>query len=469
MAAQVLGLDLGTTTVTGVLLDATNGEVLDQSQRRNDAGRPGPLSSRAEQDPYRLRSLAFEVLADLARAGMERGMDRRVIGLALTGQMHGMLCANADGQPLTPLISWQDKRTAEPLSGCTAALDQIHKRTADLTWQENGCLIAHGYGAATLYWLVQQGELPPGTHHTCTLAGWLTSQLTGQPAVTDPTFAASWGVYRLKDGNWNAAFLERLGLHPRLFPPIRPSGEQVGGLAAWIATKTGLPTGLPVFNALGDGQASFLGSVVRPEHSLLVNLGTGGQVCWQVPEVESPTPTVETRPLLPGSFLRVGASLCGGAAYAWLNQTVRAWLAELGFHMDEDTVYERLNSLATDSKTPDGLLVRTSFLGIRGDPTVRAGSIEGITMDNLQLGALAHATLIGIVDELVELYRGGAGPAPHHHEVTAAGGAVWANPLLPGLIEERFGLPTRVLSQREAGAVGAAMLGAGLALCDVRR
>jgi sedoheptulokinase len=222
---------------------------------------------------------------------------------------------------------------------------------------------------------------------------------------------------------------------------------------------------MPVFNALGDSQASFLGSVADPEQTLLVNLGTGGQICWQVPNIESPTPAIETRPLLPGSFLRLGASLCGGAAYAWLNQTVRAWLAEFGTIVDEDAVYERLNALVTGAKTLGGLRVRTTFLGIRGDPAVRAGVIEGITLDNLQLGTLARATLNGMVDELAELYHARVGIGPHHH-IIAAGGAVWANPLLPVLIEERFGLPVQVLSQREAGAVGAAMLAAGLAPCN---
>jgi sedoheptulokinase len=232
-------------------------------------------------------------------------------------------------------------------------------------------------------------------------------------------------------------------------------------VAAGIANETGLPHGLPVFNALGDSQASFLGSITNPEQALLVNLGTGGQVCWQVSNIELPTSTVETRPLLPGSFLRVGASLCGGAAYAWLNRTVRAWLAEFGIKMDEDAVYERLNALAADTEISEGLQVRTTFLGVRGDPEIRDGAIKGVTMETLQLGSLARAILTGMVDELAEMYYGTADRAMDHRQIVAVGGAAWANPVLPGLIEEQFGLPVQVLSQREAGAVGAAMLVAG--------
>ena len=450
---RVIGLDLGTTTVTGVLLDAGRGEVLRLAQRRNDAATGASLTTRAEQNPQRLRALALEVLAELS--ALAAGGDP-VDGIALTGQKHGLLCAGTGGEPLTPLISWQDRRTAEPLPGGSTTLDRLHGRLADLDWRENGCRIQHGYGAASLFWLVQQGRLPAGTERICTIAGWLAGQLVGRPPVTDPTLAARWGLYSLVAGAWNAAFLQRLGLEARLFPPVRPSGERLGGLAPDVARQAGLPGGIPVFNALGDTQASFLGSVAEPERTLLLNLGTGGQVCWLVPGFEPPTEAVETRPLLPGCYLRVGASLCGGAAYAWLNRTVRAWLAEFGLELDEGAVYERLNALAGACDDTEDLRVRTTFLGVRGDPAVQAGAIEGLTLEEMHLGALARATLVGIVDELHHLYQAHAGGTARHTCLVAAGGGVWGNPLLPGLIEDRFGLPVQVPSQRETAAVGVA-------------
>jgi sedoheptulokinase len=446
----IIGLDLGTTTIVGVLLDADLGKVLCLARRCNDAHLQPVLPTRAEQDPRRLRVLVLDVLSELAAPG---GL---VDGIAMTGQKHGLLCADADGQPLTPLVSWQDQRTAEPLSSASTTLDQIRTRTADLRWQHNGCRLAHGYGAATLFWLVLHDELPPATHRVYTIADWMVGQLIGHPSVTDPTLAASWGVYSLVDNAWNAAFLERLGLELRLFPPVRPSGEWLGGLAPPVARQVGLPAGLPVYNALGDTQASFIGSVADPEETILFNLGTGGQICWSVPHFEPPSDTVEIRPLPPGRYLRVGASLCGGAAYAWLNRTVRAWLAEFGVEADEEQVYERLNALARAAEGTAGLRVQTTFLGVRGDPATRAGAIEGITPENLRLGALARATLAGIVDELHSLYRAHARETTQHKRLVAAGGGVVKNPLLSGLIEKQFGLPVEMSQHEEAAAEGAA-------------
>jgi sedoheptulokinase len=471
-----IGLDLGTTTVTGLLLDAGRGEVLRLAQRRNDAAITPARPTRAEQDPHRVRALALEVLAELATG-------HQVAGIALTGQMHGLLCVDAAGQPLTPLISWQDQRTSEPLPGGRTALDQLHTRLAGLDWRENGCPIQHGYGAATLYWLMLHDALPAATHRACTIADWLAGQLAGEVPVTDPTFAASWGVYNLLAGAWNGGLFERLGLDASLFPTVRPSGEQLGGLAPHLAREIGLRPGLPIFNPLGDTQASFLGASLPPAgqgghtspppaggteggqtaaSTIFFNLGTGGQICWIVPDYERPTAAVETRPLLPGRYLRVGASLCGGAAYAWLNRTVRDWLAEFGTALEEDAVYERLNALAAACDDTRSLRVRTTFLGVRGDPaapagaTVQSGAIEGIGLEGMHLGSLARATLAGIVDELYDLYRTHAGAGSGRAQIVASGGGVRKNPPLPGLIEARFGLPVHVPPQRETAALGAA-------------
>jgi sugar (pentulose or hexulose) kinase len=65
--------------------------------------------------------------------------------------------------------------------------------------------------------------------------------------------------------------------------------------------------------------------------------------------------------------------------------------------------------------------------------------------------------LVGVVDELHDLYRAYAGEAAPDGRLVAAGGGVRKNPLLPGLIEERFGLPVHVSPQREPAAIGAAL------------
>ncbi|HVK13048.1 MAG TPA: FGGY family carbohydrate kinase, partial [Gemmataceae bacterium] len=73
--------------------------------------------------------------------------------------------------------------------------------------------------------------------------------------------AASGGALDLGTRDWNADMLSVLGLPRTGFVEVHPAGERLGELTAAAAAETGLPAGVPVFNGIGDNQASFLGSV----------------------------------------------------------------------------------------------------------------------------------------------------------------------------------------------------------------
>jgi sugar (pentulose or hexulose) kinase len=69
----------------------------------------------------------------------------------------------------------------------------------------------------------------------------------------------------------------------------------------------------------------------------------------------------------------------------------------------------------------------------------------------------------GMVGELYDLYRTHAEHTRAGETVTpafvvATGGGVRKNPMVPDLIEARFGLPVRMPAQQEAAAIGAAVL-----------
>src|SRR5262249_50758580 len=146
---------------------------------------------------------------------------------------------------------------------------------------------------------------------------------TGTEPVSDPTCAGSAGVLDVAWGDWDAEALVALGLPRALFPDVTPSGTRLGGLTAELAARTGLPAGLPVFAGIGDNQASFLGSVAQRAGTVLVNVGTGGQVNVTSERFVAEPPVVECRPFPAGGYLLVCAGLSGGAAYAVLERFVR--------------------------------------------------------------------------------------------------------------------------------------------------
>lgn len=449
-----IGVDVGTTTICGVAVDSSGG-LSASVERANDSAMPGLPASWSEQDPDRVRLRVVEVLSELARQTGD------VACIGLTGQMHGMLCVDASNRPVSRLVTWQDGRCLGP-SADGSSLDQMLRRVPYKMWENCGCLPASGYMGSTLFWMCRNGALPTDARRVCFIHDWIGGVLGGQLPVTDPSDAGSSGVYDLANLNWHDDIVRMLELPTELLPPVKESGEVIGRLCPEMAAATGLKAGIPVCNALGDNQASVVGSVADPDRSILVNLGTGGQISWTVPAFRR-VRGMETRYLPQRRCMLVGASLCGGRAFAWLNDVVRSWLRDFGHEAEREQVYGRLCALAAIGHVGEPLVARTVFAGTRADPLAR-GAFENVGLDNFRLADVSRAVLEGIVEELCEFHDLAGGSAAHE-TVVASGNAIRKNPLLQGIIAARLRRRVVVPAHREEAACGAALMagvGAGV-------
>ena len=418
-----LGLDLGTTTVSAVVMDTDTGSVLQSYTRKSHADILSPVPGEKCQDPGILTDLAEEILNDLldCHPGIQ--------AIGITGQMHGIVYLDEDGNCVSPLYTWQDQRSAA-----------FCPRLTELT----GFRMAPGYGLATHYALMQTGKLPPRARRLCTVMDYLAFSLCGKERlVTHASNAASLGLFSLESGQFDPAAVQKAGIDPQWLPPV--TGETV---------IQGHYRGIPVAVAIGDNQASFLGSVPCPETTALVNFGTGSQISRMIPSLPEgwEDDQLEVRPYLDGTFLICGSALCGGKAYALLESFFRHFLNRSG--LEADSCYELLNELALEGLSLSDLpLVETTFCGTRREPRKR-GSITALCEDNFTPEALAAGTLLGMVRELQQLLiRMPGNPVQH---LTASGNAVRVNPALVQAISQGFGLTCSVAFRREEAACGAA-------------
>lgn len=82
-----------------------------------------------------------------------------------------------------------------------------------------------------------------------------------------------------------------------------------------------------VTTAIGDNQASFLGAVGNENGTLLVNIGTGGQISVLSDQYFAED-GIEARPFLDGKYLLVGASLCGGKSLCFAGRIITNLFAD---------------------------------------------------------------------------------------------------------------------------------------------
>ena len=112
--AHFLGLDISTTSSKALLIDH-NGEVLGTASTPHDLSSPKPLWS--EQDPEQWWVAAAQSIRNvLSQTGIPTSS---IEAIGLTGQMHGLVLLDEDGNVLRPAILWNDQR-------CQSQCDEIH-------------------------------------------------------------------------------------------------------------------------------------------------------------------------------------------------------------------------------------------------------------------------------------------------------------------------------------------------------
>ncbi|MBR5743566.1 MAG: sugar kinase, partial [Clostridia bacterium] len=292
-----LGLDLGTTTVSASL-------VFPGGRRAEAASLPHGAGAGQEpgcQDPEKLLAAARTLLE-----GFWEGYGK-VVSVGVTGQMHGILYLDGDGKPLSPLFSWQCPLAEKTLSSGKSALEEIEETT--------GRRLFAGYGLATHHALFRMGRVPDGAKTLLTAGDLFAMTLAGRgEPLLHPTNAASLGFFD-REGNRFAGFSPLASFDALSLPAVARSDEPLGAFR-----------GVPVSLAVGDNQASFLGSV-REKDGVLLNLGTGGQIS-ALGELRAGTPDgLEARPYFGGETLLSYATLAGGRAWAALEGFVRSLLS----------------------------------------------------------------------------------------------------------------------------------------------
>lgn len=429
---RFIGLDIGTTSLSAVTIDGENGKILKAITVDNDTAIKTDDPDNRLQDPVEI----IEKLLALKDTLVKEFAPIDAIGV--TGQMHGILYLDKDGKPLSPLYTWQDASGGKEYNGSTYA-DYLSRKT--------GYNLASGYGLVTDYVNRALGRKPENAVTLCTVHDWAVMVLTNRKTpLVHSSDAASLGCFSIKDGSFDPKAINELGLDFSFLPEV--TSDTV------IAGKTA--EGIPVTVAIGDNQASVIGSV-KGEGCALINIGTGSQV-----SVLTHTPADfengEVRPLSYNSYMLVGAPLCGGRSFALLHSFFKE-CAEL-FGGDTSKIYPVMDAIAAENPDTHTLSVDTRFCGTRKNPDIK-GSITDITDTNFTPAQLTRGFLWGMAEELYSLY---AEMLPLTDtlviKIAGSGNAIRKSPVLKAYLEEKFGLPLYIPAHREEAAFGAALFAA---------
>jgi xylulokinase len=435
-----IGIDSSTTATKALLMD-DRGAVVAIGRSEYDFETPRPLWS--EQSPHLWWDATVIAIREaIAQADIDGDA---VAGIGLTGQMHGLVLLDNDGEVLRPSILWNDQRTQ-------AECDEIRARVGPeelIAITGNDALT--GFTAPKILWVRNnEPDVFARVSHVLLPKDYVRFRLTDNYAI-DRAGGSGTILFDLAARDWSSDVLRVLDIPNEWMPPTFEGPDVTGVVTGQAAALTGLRPGTPVMAGGGDQAANGVGVGAVGPGVVAMSVGTSGVVFAAAdrPVVEPAGRLHAFCHAVPGMWHLMGVMLSAAGSYKWFKEAFAP-----------DLTYDELNDAAAEVPAgSEGLVFLPYITGERTphpDPLAR-GAFIGLTVRH-GLGHMARAVMEGVAFGLrdsVELMAA----EMELGEVRVSGGGA-SSDLWLRIIADVIGLPVRVVGTAESAAHGAAMLAA---------
>lgn len=436
MPEVVLGVDIGTSSSKGVLVDLA-GNILRSESREHSVQRPHP--GWVEMDA----AVWWEEFVAITRSILTP--EETVIAVGVSGMGPCVLLTDDAGSPLRPAILYGvDTRATAQIAELTDRLGG-----AGTILDRCGSVLSTQAVGPKIAWIAEhEPDVAAKARRLFMPASWLAYQLTGEYGLDHHSASQCTPLYDTQDMVWYQPWVQEIA--PDLdLPPLRWPSDIAGKVSAEAATITGLPLGIPVITGTIDAWAEAVSVGAQKPGDLMLMYGTTMFLVH----------TTSQRIDVPELWGTVGAyegtrSMAGGMA---TSGAITGWLKELFGSVD----YPQLLSEAEESGPgANGLLMLPYFAGERtpvADPEAR-GVIAGLTLSHgrgdLYRAAL-EATAMGVRHNIDRMEEAGAGV----ERLIAVGGGTQGG-LWTQIVSDVTGREQLVPAKTVGASYGAAFLAA---------
>ncbi len=432
-----LGIDVGTQSVKALCYDA--------QARRTIAVSSAPLAlisrddgSREQHTDWWLQALAqclSQIDADIRHA---------VTAIGVSGQQHGFVPLDRDGNVLAPVKLW-----------CDTATDAECRQLTERFGGEQRCIrevgnpLLPGYTASKILWLRNhQPDLYRQLDTILLPHDYINFHLTGEKAM-ECGDASGTGLLDIRKREWHAGMLHALDPGRDLaacLPPLLAPDATLGRVRTAVAEQLGLRAGTPVSVGGGDNMMAAIGTGNATDGRLTVSLGTSGTLFAHAARpIVDDDGTVAAFCASDGGWLPLLCTMNCTVATELTRQLLQWPLAEIDARVDAVAI------------GANGVVTLPFFNGER-TPNLPAGKgcILGLdagnySADNLMRSAM-EAAVYGLRAGLDRLRQLGC----ELRDIRLTGGgarsASWRQ-----MVADVFGLPVTVFSGDEGAALGAAL------------
>lgn len=434
-----IGVDLGTSAVKLLLMDAQDGIRKIVSIVSKEYPLYFPHSGWSEQNPEDWYTQTMtglkELLSDCDKS--------QVAGISFGGQMHGLVVLDENDAVIRPAILWNDGRTTEECDYLNNVIgkDTLSKYTANISFT--------GFTAPKLLWMKKNEPDNFARIRKIMLPkDYIAYRLTGVHC-TDVSDASGMLLFDVKNRCWSKEMLDICGIREEQMAKVYESYECVGCVLPEIAAELGILQTTKVAAGAGDNAAAAVGTGTVGDGQCNISLGTSGTVF-----ISSEKFGVDQNNALhafahaDGHYHLMGCMLSAASCNKW-------WMDEIIGTKDYAAEQQAIGALGENH-----VYFLPYLMGERSphnDPNAR-GTFIGMTMDTTRAD-MTQAVLEGVAFALrdsLEVARSLG--IPITRTKICGGGA--KSPLWKKIIANVLNISVDVPENEEGPAMGGAMLAA---------
>lgn len=431
----LMGLDIGTSAVKGVLL-GSEGIVVsrEQNETRIQIGREGVIQFDADE--------LYKIVAGVIRKlSSKLPVGTSISGLSISSASGNTLLVDDEGKPMLPAFSWMDTRVKDDIQAVFGELkgDEVHQLV--------GWPLIPTFPLAHLSWLKRhKPELLKQSSRVCMSTDYILYKLTGEWGI-DSSTATTFYLQDQQAVEWHLPYLQKLGIAKEKLPKIYAPATVLGRIQPEAVQETGLSTETTVVLGSFDHPSAARGAGVLDEGQLLLSCGTSWVGFYPLKDRNKAI----RQALLTDPFLQPegawGAMFALSAISTSVDNYVRKYISSTADRYEE---FSRLAAAAQPGA--GGLMINPQSDGDFSSP-------EGQSKANIAR-ALMEGTAYLLKKKIEELKTAGM-PV---HSATMVGGPSETFPW-PQIVADVLEIELSTVNGSCAGAVGSAiMAGIGLGL-----
>lgn len=445
----LIGIDVGTSATKTVLFDE-KGLVIAQAAKEYPLYHP--QNGWAEQDPDDWKDAVLETLAIIINTS--KVTSEEIIGIGLSGQMHGLVMLDEKGAVIRPSIIWCDQRTGPQVE----TMLQIMPREEWIRTTANPPLT--GWTAAKILW-VKENE--PENYNRCKHIllpkDYIRYVLTGVFA-TEVSDASGMQLLDVQKRCWSDDVLSKLDIDRSVLGKVYESCEVTGTILPEIAAVTGLLEATKVVGGAGDNAAAAVGTGVVRDGTAFTTIGTSGVVfAHSSTYAIDPGGRVHTCcSAVPGAWHVMGVTQAAGLSLKWFKDQCCSDYIEKAKEQGQD-VYELINEEISDIPAGSDQLIYLPYLmGERTphlDPDCR-GVFFGLSAIHTKAHML-RAIMEGVSYSLADCNDILGEIGVEVEQMMACGGG-GKSPVWRQMLADLYNCMVKTVKQTEGPALGVAIL-----------